>query len=89
MPVTLAILEAEIRRITFRGQPGQIILETLSQNNPSQQRSGGVAQGVDPKFKSQHYTHTQKKPTSQPCFFFNCYNFYYYYYFVTSSYLAN
>jgi hypothetical protein len=31
MPVTLAISEAEIRRIKFQSQPGQIVHKTLSQ----------------------------------------------------------
>jgi hypothetical protein len=44
-----------------RSQPGQIVLETLSQKNPSQKRTGGVAQGVGPEFKSQHHTHKKKK----------------------------
>jgi hypothetical protein len=30
MPVILATKEAEIRRIQFRSQPGQIVLKTLS-----------------------------------------------------------
>jgi hypothetical protein len=30
MPVILATQEAEIERITVPGQPGQIVLETLS-----------------------------------------------------------
>jgi hypothetical protein len=37
-----------------RSQPGQIACKTLSQNNPSQKRAGGVAQGVGPEFKI-HY----------------------------------
>jgi hypothetical protein len=38
MPIMLATQEAEIRRITFQSQPGQIVDETLSQkkkNTPS------------------------------------------------------
>jgi hypothetical protein len=34
-PVILATQEAEIRRITVRSQPGQIVQETLSQKHPS------------------------------------------------------
>jgi hypothetical protein len=35
-------------------KPAQhIVLETLSQKNPSQKRAGGVAQGVGPELKSQ------------------------------------
>jgi hypothetical protein len=33
----------------------QIVHETLSQNNPSQQRADGVVQGVGPEFKPQFY----------------------------------
>jgi hypothetical protein len=54
-PVILATQEAEIRRITVRSQPRQIVLETLSQKNPLHKRAGGVAQGVSPEFKSQYH----------------------------------
>jgi hypothetical protein len=37
-----------------RGQPRKIVLETLSQKNPIQKKSGGVVQGVDPEFKPQY-----------------------------------
>jgi hypothetical protein len=50
-PVILATQEAEIRRISVQSHPGQIVHEILSQNNPSQKRAGGVAQGVGPEFK--------------------------------------
>jgi hypothetical protein len=36
MPIILATQEAEIRRITVRSQPGEIVHETLSQKYPSQ-----------------------------------------------------
>jgi hypothetical protein len=36
MPVILATQEAEIRRISVQSQTRQILLEILSQNNPSQ-----------------------------------------------------
>jgi hypothetical protein len=36
MPVILATQEADIRRITVRSQPRQIVLETLSRKYPSQ-----------------------------------------------------
>jgi hypothetical protein len=36
MPVILAAQEAEIRRIMVRSQPGQVVLETLSQKTLSQ-----------------------------------------------------
>jgi hypothetical protein len=35
-PVILASREAEIRRIAVQGQPGKIVLETLSQKYPIQ-----------------------------------------------------
>jgi hypothetical protein len=35
-------------------QPGQIVLGTLCQKNPSQERAGGVAQGEGPEFKLQY-----------------------------------
>jgi hypothetical protein len=61
--VILATQESEIRRITYRSQPGQIALETLSQKNLSQKRDGsqkiGVAQGVGLEFKTQY--HKNKK----------------------------
>jgi hypothetical protein len=47
-PVILATQEAEIRRNVVQSQPGQIILEALSRKNPSQKRSGRIAQGVHP-----------------------------------------
>jgi hypothetical protein len=49
--VILAIQEAEIRRITVQSQPGQIVHKTLYQKNPTQNRAGGMAQGVGPEFK--------------------------------------
>jgi hypothetical protein len=48
MPIILATQEAEISRIK---QPGHIVHKILSQNNPSQKRAGGVAQGIGPEFK--------------------------------------
>jgi hypothetical protein len=33
---------------------------------PSQERAGGIAQGVGPEFKCQYHTHTKKKPCSTP-----------------------
>jgi hypothetical protein len=38
VPVILPTQEAEIRRITFRSQPRQIVLKTLSQKYPTQNR---------------------------------------------------
>jgi hypothetical protein len=46
MPAILASQEAEIRKIMVQSQPRQIVLETLSRKNPSQQSVGGVARGV-------------------------------------------
>jgi hypothetical protein len=39
-----------------RGQPGQIVLEILTQKNPSQKRAGGVAQVVEECLPSKHET---------------------------------
>jgi hypothetical protein len=60
MPVILATQEAEIRRISVRSQPKQIvprdpILKTLHKN-----RAGRVAQGEDPEFKPQYYKKKKK-----------------------------
>jgi hypothetical protein len=49
-PILLATQEAEIRRITARRQPKQIVRETLSQKNLSQKGAGGVAQGIGPEW---------------------------------------
>jgi hypothetical protein len=49
--VVLASQEADIRRITVLGQPGQTVHETLSLKKTSEKRAGGVAQGAGPKFK--------------------------------------
>jgi hypothetical protein len=49
-------LEAEIRRIMVRSQPGEIVSKTLYQKKkPSQKRTGGLAQGVGPEFKPQYH----------------------------------
>jgi hypothetical protein len=61
MPVILVTQEAEIRRIVVQSQPKQIVLETLPQKNPSQQRAGGVAQGVDTAFKPQYLKKKKKE----------------------------
>jgi hypothetical protein len=37
-PVILATKEAQIRRITIGSQPGQTVLEMLSQKHPSQKK---------------------------------------------------
>jgi hypothetical protein len=49
----------EIRRISVRSQPRQLVQETLSWKNPSHKRTGGVAWGVGPEFKPQY--HKKKK----------------------------
>jgi hypothetical protein len=57
--IILATQEAEIRRITVRSQPRQIVREALAQKYPPQKkRAGGVAQGVL-EFKPQ--CHKKKK----------------------------
>jgi hypothetical protein len=61
MPVMLATQETEIRRIEVGGQPGQMVLETLSRKKPSHKRAGGVAQGVGPEFKPQYHKKKKKK----------------------------
>jgi hypothetical protein len=38
-----ATQKAEIRKILVQSQPGQIVHETLSQENPTLERAGGVA----------------------------------------------
>jgi hypothetical protein len=38
MPVILTTQEAEIRKISFRSQPRQILCETLSQKNLPQEK---------------------------------------------------
>jgi hypothetical protein len=53
MPVILVTQEAEIRRIVVQSQPGEIVYETLSRKNPSEERAGGVFQGVGPELKLQ------------------------------------
>jgi hypothetical protein len=54
MPVILATQMAKIKRIVVQSQPRQILCETLSRKNTSQKWAGGVAQGVNPKFKPQY-----------------------------------
>jgi hypothetical protein len=54
-PVFLATQEAEIRRITFRSQPGQLIRETLSQKILHKKRTG-----EGPEFKHQYHEKINK-----------------------------
>jgi hypothetical protein len=49
--VILATQEAEIRSIVVQSHPGQIVLLDPISKNPSQKRTGGVAQDVGPDFK--------------------------------------
>jgi hypothetical protein len=53
-PVIPATQEAQIRRIVFQSQPGQIVHETLSWKLHHKNTAGGVAQGVGPEFKPQY-----------------------------------
>jgi hypothetical protein len=53
--------QAEIRRIAVQSQPRQVVQETLSQENSSQKRAGGVAQDVDSEFKPQYHKKKKKK----------------------------
>jgi hypothetical protein len=49
-PIILATLEVEIRRVTIQSQPltdVEIVQETLSQNYPTQNNAGRVAQVVE------------------------------------------
>jgi hypothetical protein len=54
-PVILATQEVEIRRITVRSQPGQIVHQILSQKTLYKNRAGGVARGESPEFKPQYH----------------------------------
>jgi hypothetical protein len=45
-------------------QPREIVPEILSPENLSQNKTGGVAQGVSPEFKPQYYRKNKKKDTS-------------------------
>jgi hypothetical protein len=53
--------ETEIRRITVRSQPRQIVREILSQKIPSQKTADGVAQSEGPEFKPQYHKKEKKK----------------------------
>jgi hypothetical protein len=48
---SLAIQEAEIKRIVVQSQPGQIVCKILSRKTLPKNRACGVAQGEDPEFK--------------------------------------
>jgi hypothetical protein len=53
MPVILVTQEAEIRRITVRGQPWQIVFKTLSQKLHNTTRNGRVAKVLE-QMSSKH-----------------------------------
>jgi hypothetical protein len=61
MLIILATQETEIKRITVRSQPGQIVCETLSRKPYHKKLGSGVAQGEGPEFKPQDW---QKKKKS-------------------------
>jgi hypothetical protein len=46
-PVILPTQEADIRRIVFQSQPGQIVPKTQSRKYSVPKRTGGVAQEVE------------------------------------------
>jgi hypothetical protein len=58
MPVAPA---CNLSRIAVWSQPRQIVHETLSQNNPSQQRDGKVAKGAGPDRTQIKQTETKHK----------------------------
>jgi hypothetical protein len=66
-PANLATQEAEIRRITVRSQPGEIVGKTLphththTHTKPSQKRTDGVTQHVGPEFKPQYCKKKKKE----------------------------
>jgi hypothetical protein len=59
MPVILSTQEEENRRIMVQSQFRQTVRKILSQRNPSQKRTGGVAQGIGSESKPQY--HKKKK----------------------------
>jgi hypothetical protein len=51
-----------MRKIEVQSQPGQIVCKTLLRKKTHhKKRDGGVAQGVDPEFKSQYLKKKTKK----------------------------
>jgi hypothetical protein len=66
MPVIIAIQEAEIRRIVVQSQPwANSSWDPIPlKKNPSQKRTGGVAQGIGSEFKPQ-YQKTNKQTNKQ------------------------
>jgi hypothetical protein len=61
MPVIPVTQETEIRRIMVPSQPRKTVHETLSQRNPSQKSTGGVAQGIGPEFKLRYCKKKKKR----------------------------
>jgi hypothetical protein len=61
MPVILVTQEAEIRRITVRSQPRQIVLQDPISKIPNTKRAGGVAQSVSSEFKPQYQKKEKKR----------------------------
>jgi hypothetical protein len=61
MPVILPTQEAEIRKITVRSQPRQIVCETLSRKTLHKERAGRVVQGIVPEFKLQSCKKKKRK----------------------------
>jgi hypothetical protein len=64
MPVILTSQEAESRRTTVRGQPGQIVCEHLSQKLPTNKRARGMAQEIE-HLPSTHEARVQTKINKQ------------------------
>jgi hypothetical protein len=65
-PVIPATQGAEIKNNAIQSQSEeQIVLQTLSQKNPSQKRSSGVASGVGPGFKPQSCKKRKRKEGSK------------------------
>jgi hypothetical protein len=60
-PITPAIQEAQVRSISVRNQPRQVVPETLSQKTHHKKRVGGVAQGEGTEFKPQYCINKKKK----------------------------
>jgi hypothetical protein len=52
-PIILATQEAEIRNHSSKPAPANSLRDPILKKKPSQNRAGGVAQGVGPEFKPQ------------------------------------
>jgi hypothetical protein len=63
VPIILAILEAEMRRIEVQSQSRQIVIKTLSRKNPSQKK--GLEEWLKPSTtKKQNKTKQKTVPAS-------------------------